>query len=246
MHDMKAHVSMLVVLVACGGGSTNSGDDDSHIDAPQVIKDSPPAVPAMITASGTAAEQAQSGETPLQGVAISVFKIGDDSNPIATATTDAQGKYSLTIMTNNQPVDCYFKATMSGYVDSYSYPAGPLVKDDANADANMLSSSTFSLLVGFGGGHSGNGVIAMGVFDASSMPVEGATVASSPASGAYKYSDSGGLPTSTSGTNTDGHAFMFDVPPGNVTVSASKSGLQFHQHQLDARADVFTTTTIAP
>ena len=98
----------------------------------------------------------------------------------------------------------------------------------------------------FGGGHAGNGVIAMGVYDASGMPIEGAKVESNPASGAYKYSDASGFPTSTSGTAADGRAFMFDVPPGDVTVNAIKSGTQFHSHQLNARADKFTTTAIAP
>jgi hypothetical protein len=237
---------MLVFLVACGGSGTNTGDD-TQIDAPPMIKDAPPSnIPAMITVSGTAAQQAQSGETPLAGVAISAFKVGDESTALGTATTDAQGKYTMTLTTNNMPVDCYFKATKSGFVDSYSYPAGPLVKDYPMGDANMLDTSTYGLLVSFGGGHSGNGVIAMGVFDASGMPIEGATVESNPASGAYKYSDASGFPTSTSGTAADGHAFMFDVPPGNVTVNAIKSGTQFHSHQLNARADKFTTTVIAP
>jgi len=246
MSAMKAHVSMFVLLVACGGSSGTNPGDDTQIDAPQVFHDAPPSVPAMITMSGTASQQAQSGQTPLAGVAISAFKAGDETTPLATAMTDAQGEYTMTLATNNMPLDAYFKATKSGFVDSYSYPAGPLVKDDPMADANMLDTSTYGLLVQFGGGHSGNGVIAMIVLDGSGMPVEGATVTSAPASGAYKYSDASGFPTSTSGTAADGRAFMFDVPPGNATVNANKSGMQFHSHQLNARADKFTTTVIAP
>jgi hypothetical protein len=241
---MKAYVSMFALLVACGG-SSNSGDD-SHIDAPVAPHDAPSNIPAMITVSGTAAEQAQSGSTPQAGVAVGVFKVGNDATPLATATSDAMGKYSMVVATNNMGVDCYIKATKSGYVDTYAYPAGVLYADYAMADANMLSTSTFGLLVQFAGGHSGNGVITMIVLGASGMPVTGATVTSSPASGAYKYSDSNGYPTSTSGTAADGISFMVDVPPGDVTVNASKSGIQFVPHHVNARADKFTTTAIAP
>jgi hypothetical protein len=243
---MKAHVSMFALLVACGGSGTNAGDDDSHIDAPMSFHDAPSNIPAMITVSGTAAKQGQSGDTPEPDVAIAMFKRGDDSTPLATATSDAQGKYTMSVATNMMPVDGYIKATKSGFVDTYSYPSDPLVKDFPMGDANMLDTSTFGLLVQFAGGHAGNGVIVMLVLDATGNPAEGVKVASDPASGAYKYSDSGGLPTSTTATAADGRSFMVDVPPGDVTVSATKSGSSFHSHQLTSRADVFTTTVITP
>jgi hypothetical protein len=109
----------------------------------------------------------------------------------------------------------------------------------------MLSSSTFGLLVQFAGGSSGKGVITMIVVDSSGQPVQGATASTSPSS-TVKYSDGSGYPTATSGTNTNGIAFMVNVPPGDVSVSASKSGMTFKSHTLNARADKFTTTAIAP
>jgi hypothetical protein len=37
---------------------------------------------------------------------------------------------------------------------------------------------------------------------------------------------------------------MFDVPSGDVTVTATKTGATFKSHSLKARADQFTTTII--
>jgi hypothetical protein len=95
-----------------------------------------------------------------------------------------------------------------------------------------------------GGAHDGKGLIIVEILDTSSMSVMGATVTSSPASGGYKYSDNSGTPTGTMGTNTDGAAFMFDVPPGMVQIQAMKSGTTFKAHSLYAHPDTFTTTVI--
>jgi hypothetical protein len=149
-------------------------------------------------------------------------------------------------MTGGTSLDVFIKATKSGYVDTYAYPAAPLSADYTLGDANMLTTGTFNLLVQFGGGHAGKGVITMFVADANDMPVEGATATTDPASGVYKYSDASGFPTSTTATAADGLSFILDVPPGNVTVNAMKSGITFFPHMINARADKFTTTAIAP
>jgi hypothetical protein len=152
----------------------------------------------------------------------------------------------VVVTTNNLAIDGYIKASKSGYVDTFAYPSAPWTADDMRGDANMLTTNTYNLLVQFGGGHAGKGMLTLQVVDHAQMPIMGATVASAPASGAYKYSDASGFPTSTTATAADGLAFMFDVPPGKVTLSATKSGTAFHSHDLNARADKFTTSVIAP
>jgi hypothetical protein len=93
----------------------------------------------------------------------------------------------------------------------------------------------------------GKGLIGLAVLDANGMPVAGATISSSPAAGAYRYTGSNGYPSgSATTTSADGVAFMFSVPSGPITVSASKSGMTFHSHVVEARGDKFTTTAIAP
>jgi hypothetical protein len=199
----------------------------------------------MITVTGSVMAQSVSGSTPLPGVTLAVYRVSNDSAVIAMATSDAQGHYAITVPTNNQPVDGYVKATMTGYVDTYVYPPIALIADYSGNDANLLDTTTYGLLRSFGGGTAGKGVIALAIQDASGQGVAGATLSTTPASAVYKYSDASGNPTGTSGTMADGQAFAFDAPPtGELTITAMKTGVTFKSHKLKARADVFTTTLV--
>lgn len=243
MRAMNRVLAISLVLAACGGG--NSTSPDAGADA-HIFLDAPPVVPSMITIAGVATEDTQTGSTPLAGVAIGIFKSSDETTALATATTDAQGKYSVMIPTGGGVVDGYIKASKSGYADNYVYPATPFQGDSLAANANLISSSNFGFLKVLGGQHAGKGLIVVEILDANMMSVAGATVTSSPASGSYRYSDSSGTPTSTTATAADGAAFLFDVPTGHVEISATKAGMTFKTHGLGAHADQFTTTVITP
>lgn len=240
------YLASLLVVTACGGGSSNNGGGADAAPDSRVWMDAPPSVPAMITIGGTAGESTQTGSTPLAGVAISIFKVGDDNTPLGTATSDAQGKYAITIPTSGHVVDAYVHASKSGYVDNDSFPAAPFQADVTDANANMITTSNYGFLKLLGGGHDGNAVVVVEVLDVASMSVAGATVASTPAAAAVKYSDSNGTPTATMSTAADGVAFLFDVTPGHVDVSAMKTGMTFKTHGLAAHADRFTTTVVTP
>jgi hypothetical protein len=231
------------VVAACGSQGNNGGGIDAAPDS-KVFMDAPPNVPAMIAIGGTASADTNTGSMPLDGVAIALYKTTDETTPIATATTDAQGKYSVMVATGGHVVDAWIKATKSGYVENDMYPAAPFQADAPSTDASMITTSNFNLLKIFGGGHAGNGLIIIEILDATSTAVAGATVTSSPAAGGYRYSDTSGAPTSTTGTAADGTAFMFDVPPGQVQIMAAKTGMTFKAHGLNAHADTFTTTVI--
>jgi hypothetical protein len=237
-----------LLLAACGGGNNGNGGDDDGSNTPpadaRVYLDAPPSVPAMLTIGGLANENTQSGSTPLQGVAIALYHVGDDATPLATATSGADGRYSMMVPTNGHVVDAYLKASKSGYVDNNMYPAGPFQADTSNADANLITTGNYGLLTTFAGQQSGHGIVVVEILDASSQPVQGATIASTPPAGAYKYMDSNGIPTSTTSTNTDGAAFLINVPPGDITVAATKTGMTFKSHGLTAKADQFTTTVV--
>jgi hypothetical protein len=89
-------------------------------------------------------------------------------------------------------------------------------------------------------------VIILEVEDANAALVQGATVSSQPAAGKVAYSDANGTPTSTTSTAADGRAFLFNLPPGTVTVSASKTGTTFSSHPVGTFADSVTTTIVEP
>lgn len=239
-------VPFVLLIAACGSSNSNPGGggaDASNGADGRVFMDAPPNVPAMITIAGTATDSGQNSSTPLAGVAITLKNRTDDST-IASATSDAQGKYSMSVTTGGHVVDAYILATKSGYVDAAAFPAAPFAADDAMADSNLVTTGNFNLLTLYTGQQASNGIIVAEILDASGMPVAGAAVSSSPAAGSYLYSDSNGTPASGSATNTDGTAFLVNVAPGSVSINATKSGATFKSHAVSAKANMFTSTVI--
>ncbi len=231
-------------LAACSGSKSNPGGGDAPGTADaKVYLDAPPHVPAMITLSGTAYESGQTSSTPLAGVAIALKKRSDDST-IVSATSDAQGKYSLSVTTGGLVVDAYILATKSGYTDAAAFPALPFAADNDKADSNLVTTSNFGLLGLYTGQQSSKGIVVVEILDTSGMPVAGAAVSSTPAAGSYLYSDSTGKPASGTATNTDGTAFLVNVPPGNISINVTKSGASFNDHDVSAKANTFTSTVV--
>jgi hypothetical protein len=236
-----------IVVAACGGGSGNPSDIDAAMTADaKVFLDAPPIVPQMITIAGKTTERSISGETNVAGVTMTIFSNSNETTAIATAMSDAQGAYTMQVPTNGAPIDGYLVATKNGYVDIFLYPSSPFIDNDMGADVNMMTPSNKDFLnsLASGGQTAGKGMIGLQVRDASG-PVTGATISSMPASGAYRYNGSNGLPSSSATTtSSDGVAFMFNVPSGAITVTATKAGMTFKAHIVKARADKFTTTSV--
>src|SRR5678815_4586731 len=106
---MRSVLLGALFLVACGG----SGDDASS------TPDAPANVPAMITISGKATKRNSPTPSDAAGVMIAAYQASDPNTPIATATSDATGMYSMVITTNGKPLDGYLKATLATYLDTY-------------------------------------------------------------------------------------------------------------------------------
>ncbi len=247
LRRMKLYASFLI-LAACGSSGGKANPDVGQLDGKpidaRVFLDAPPVVPQMITLSGTATDQGQSGSSPLANVAIALYKVNDETTPIMSTTSGVDGTYSLTVSTDGLVVDAFIKATLSGYVDNYVYPAAPF-KADTSTDLNLISTGDFGLLGVITGQSSANGFVVVDITDAAGNPITGATVQSDPASGTYRYTDhSSGTPTAKISTDTDGAGFCINVPPGNVTVSAAMAGASFKSHVINAHANAFTNTTV--
>ena len=252
MRGMKA-LALILMVVGCssngGGGGGGALEPDAQLAGPdaKVFLDAPANVPAMITLSGKTSERGLSGTSNTAGVTLTVHRVSDDMM-LASATSNAQGQYTLQVATNGAAVDAYLKASKAGYVDIYLYPAQPWFADDTDGEINMLTPGNKDLLNNFasGGQQAGKGMVGLAVFDAQGNPVSGATISGMPAGGTVRYNGSNGLPSSSAMmTSSDGVAFLFNAPE-NVTVTASKAGMTFRAHLIRARADKFTTTSIAP
>jgi hypothetical protein len=236
---MTKHGIVIFVLASCGGGGGGGG---GHVDAP-------PSVPAMIKISGTATQQSTGTPAAAPGVAVAAFRNSDENTPVAMTTTDASGNYMLMITTNGMPLDGFLKATKSGNADTYLYPPAPLVADFAMASINELDTNLYQTVSQtIGRGQPGQGMIALEVTDTATPPatVGGVAVTSSPAAAHTGYTGTFmGLPDiNATATMTDGRAFLFGLAPGQVTVSATKTGVTFKSHALKIHADAFTTTVI--
>lgn len=238
MTTRLACVLLLTSLVACGG------DDNNNTPMP----DAPGSAAATITITGNAHQPLPA--MALSGVAVSAFQNSDENTPVATATTDTSGNYTLTITTGGKALDGYIKATLAGHLDTYLYPPSAITTDYSGAALNIIDENTLMTLSGTFCHHAidhTNGVVAVEVADASMTAVAGATVASTPAAAAYCYNGAtAGVPDSAATmTATDGIGYMLDVS-GDVTVSATKSGATFASHKVKARVGSLTTTLITP
>lgn len=245
---MKALLA-LALIAACGGSTMMSpppgGDDDVTPDGnPQ-----PPPPEGSIRITGSATERGFAGTSPVEGVITAAFSRGDDATPLATTTTDADGNFTLDVALSGGEFDGYIKATAGGYVDLYFYPTDSLTADYSDASFNMITPGNMGQLSSIANGNqeAGKGLIGLLVADGADQPIAGATVSCNPMAGRYRYMGGNGFPSSSAtSTADDGVAFMFSVPAGEVTITATKSGTAFHSHVVKAWPDAFTSTAITP
>jgi len=233
----------LAITTGCsgGGGSSTSSPTPTNSATPTPSG----AVPDPIVLSGTTQTDGVSGSTPVTNATVEVYRTGTATALIA-GSSDGTGHYSLNVPTGGAAVDGYIHAAAASYLDSYQYPTSPFAAS-ATFTVTLLNSSTFGTIGSLAGvtQASGKGWIAVEVVNSAGTPTSGATVSTTP-SGTVKYL-SGGLPSSSATmTDTDGVAFVFNLTPGDVIVSASAGGNPLHSHTVNARADVLTYTSIAP
>src|SRR5258708_21768245 len=145
-------LSVVLVAAAC---STHhgSGPSDAPVgpkDAPVfldgfVFMDAPPNVPLMITVSGTTTSQGLNSTNPVAGATVGVYRESADTTPLATATSDAMGKFTMTVPTGGQPIAWFIKSTATNYLDTYAYPTGAIVANVSGLNLNEITQGNFNL-----------------------------------------------------------------------------------------------------
>jgi len=243
-------------VIGCGddGGGNHSTIDANNSHGPDAkeFRDAPPTNNATVMISGQVSERSQSGAVLVPGVTINAYRNADENTPIATTTSDAQGNYTLIVQTMGESIDGFLKATKQGYLETYLYPPYPIAMDFNMASVIMVTQSTYDALSNITNSDqaAGKGLIGLVVTDGTN-PVAGATVSCDPPAGTPpRYNAMVGtlvLPTETAqATFSDGIAYLFNVEPGHVMVSATKTGTTFASHGLKAWPDQLTTTVIVP
>jgi hypothetical protein len=205
----------------------------------------PTTAPATITISGTIIDDDLG--VPISGANLIVRSRITDA--IVTVTTsNAAGAFSFNVSTGGIPADIYMNVIRSpAYIQSDFAPASPFA-GDATVTVPMLSPSRLSALSAVGAGNqtSGKGYIRLVVEDCDGNPVAGATAMSVPAATPVRYNSGGSPNSSTTSTDTDGIAHLFNATPGSVAVDASKSSIAFREHDVPVEGDIVTVTVVAP
>lgn len=237
---MKLLRLTLIFLAACGGGDDDGGDN-SNVDAPPA--------PQTIMVSGVAETVDGTDTVPLEGATIEAFRESGGA-ALASTTSAADGTYSLTLETGGVAISGYLKGTSAGRLDTYLYPPRPLAADQADATMLIINQDTLDLLGIFAGVNQdpAKGFIGLIVQDGNGTATAGATVTISPMGTATILYADGGLP-SQSATMTDdsGTVFIANTNVGEITVDGVAPGAQpLHEHAVNARAGVITTTLLDP
>lgn len=256
MRAFPVLVAVCLAMMACGSSTSSpSGSIDAAggmaSDAPGV--DGAGTTPGMLTLSGTAKEISASGQSAIAGVMLTAYNAADDS-VLGTATSAADGTFSITVTAGSAGITGYLKATTPGtgqnaYKDSYLYPPTTLTANYTGVPVYVLKVSTYNLVNSSfllnNNQSAQNGWIALLIEDATAAVVAGATVTSTPM-GQVNYNASD-LPSATAtATATDGIAYDTNITTGNVTVKAAKAGITFMEHTIKVRPDVVTLTLVTP
>jgi len=252
----------LLWIVALGG----CGGDPARPDAEPMPDATPPdlgcegaAVPTTapdpIVINGQAYASSPLGQADLEGALIEAFQ-ASGGGALFLDSSDADGLYTLTVTNAAMvPLDGYLRGRAAGFVDTYLYPPFPLAQDTDDAPLMFATEDTLGQLAFTSGVNQSPSLGLFGVLvqDCVSNPVTGATVTVSPVSTdpsfetTVVYVAEGNFPDiAATATRDIGVAFVFNVPLGATVVDAELNGTSFLEHAVTSRADVVTTTAVAP
>ena len=248
-------------MAACGS-DTNSTVDASKtidaviVDAPPIVIDSPPAaacpvpptVPAMITINGVGRQVTNFNIGTSSGVLVEAFR-GASTTPEATTTTANDGKYTITFTTNGVAVNGTIRGKKATFLDSYLYPGTALYADVASAPVLMLKQSDIDLIASLAGASplaKGTNFVGVAVTDCDGNSLAGATLTTTPTV-KIRYNGSNSLPSSSAtATSADGIGFLFEVPAGNLVVTATVNGMSYPARTVKVIANTTAATVLAP
>jgi len=267
---MSRCVSLLILgLAACGSSSGNSpdgggpgsnhpdgstppGGPDAFVpqDAPAgpfgcLGKPVPTLAPDPVVISGVA-DTVNGSFSVVTASGVKVVAEGSDGTALGSAVTDGSGTYSISLPTGGHALDVHLAATKSGDRNSTLYPATTLYESTSAGDIVIISQSDFNLLVSVAGAQqsSNNGAVGVIVLDCEGNTLSGATV--DIPGGDVIYVAGGSPSSSATATDSEGVALVFNVPPGDATLSASVGGMTLRSHVVQSTAGVTTTAAIRP
>jgi hypothetical protein len=173
--------------------------------------------------------------------------VGSSASAAASATTAVDGSFAFDIASGGVPLDAYLHATKAGFFDTYHYPAYPITASPIAFTVLLVDAGTltgFTMLAGVTQDAS-KGFMLIVVDDCATGNVAGATIDVSPAGSVVYLRNRLPSPAATN-TDTSGAGVVFNVPAGQVTVSASVGATALRSHVVTVRANTLTRTSIRP
>jgi len=244
----------VALLALAAGACPRSGSDAGPADAGPYPPDlsclgapPPTTAPDPVPVAASIAE----GQTftPLAG-AILEMRLRSDGTVLDSGTADASGDVLLALASGGAPVDAYGVALAAGYTTLHLHPFRPFAGDDPTIPFALLTPPQHAAQQQAIYGTTsdpGLGLVRITVVDCDNVPIEGATVTFAPEPGAVFYdAESGPADPLRTSTTSAGTLMAFDVPPGDLTVSAHYQGTDLPPRTARADAGVFVALGIAP
>lgn len=92
----------------------------------------------------------------------------------------------------------------------------------------------------------GTNFVGVAVMDCAGNGLAGATITTTPAV-KIRYNGANGLPSSAgTATSADGVAFLFDVPAGDIAITATVNGLAYPARTVKVIANTTAATILTP
>lgn len=186
--------------------------------------------------------------TKIAGAPVQGFQV-DLASPIFTVNTDLDGAFSRNQGTGGAPRSLYLHVSSNNYVDTYFYPAVPIVKD-IQTELQLFKATdlaTIGTAIGVNPDPT-KALLAVTVTDCFGNPLGGAVVSTLPAGREVVYFNS--MLTPQKGLSftdsTTGTALIVDAAPANVMIMATFNNMTLRAHSIAARAGALTQTDIQP
>jgi hypothetical protein len=205
----------------------------------------PTAAPATITLTGRAMA-AGNPSTPLSGASVNV--VGPAGATLGSATSGADGTFSINLTTGGVPLDAHVRVTATGRTESNWFPAAALSADARAGDINLFDSTTITLLAGVAGitPNAMRSQVFVTLGDCDGAPLPGATVSVNPAPAVTRYI-SGGVPNAQAmSTTQSGTVFLGNLPSGNVTIDGQRMGVMLRSRVVASRGAIVLQVALRP
>jgi hypothetical protein len=221
---VRVRGAVVVLVVALAGCAQVLGIDDLHGGSGG----------GSATLSGTVIDV--NTQMPLAGVTLTLHRDSGAVVPgLDAQTTVAGGAFSFAPVPVTVPFDGYFELDGAGEMHMFEHLLFPTT-GDLDTPVQMISMGDLVSLATASGTQeqADHSFLVIEVRDADQKRVPGATIASDPAAPAGDICYAHGNPASlavdcsaTATTDMNGRAVLFDVPAGDLTVTASSGGSTF-------------------